>query len=336
MTKPDQERRVHRRDFLLAAVTLGVGGLIPGKSGAGAQSRYPSGPVTIYVPFAAGGASDVLTRALVDYAGITRNLSIGIDFRPGAGGTLAPSHVARAAPDGTALGFYSVSPFLTVPHLQVLPYETLVDFTFLAVYAYIPITFYVAAESALTDWQGVLKFAKDNPGKLRWGTAGVRGVAHLAVEAAFRKEGVTAAFVPFSGGSEAIAALLGNHVDAVVSSDYGPQLAAKKVRLLAFTGTEKLAGHEKLPTFKELNYPLATEALYGLFGPAKLSLDIVSYWEALIKEMTGSDVYKAALMKANASPIYLSSAEFSANVAENYKKFGEQIELLGLRAKSSL
>jgi tripartite-type tricarboxylate transporter receptor subunit TctC len=325
---------MHRRKFLFAAASVGAGSLIPGIFGrAGAQTQYPSTPVTIFVPFAAGGASDILTRVVADYARNQRKVPVGVEFRPGAGGTIAPSHVAKTAPDGASLGFYSVSPFLTVPHLQSLPYQTLTDFTFISIYAYVPIAFYVTAESPLTDWAGVLKFARDNPGRLRWGTAGVRGIAHLAVEAAFRKEGIKATFVPFGGGSEAITALLGNHIEAVVSSDYGPQLAAKRVRLLAFTGTEKLAGLEALPTFKELNYPLATEALYGLFGPAKLPKEVVTYWETLIKEMTGSDAYKTALATANASPIYLSSAEFTANVAENYKQLGEQIAELGLKAK---
>ena len=325
---------MHRRDFLLAAASLGAGSIIPGMfGGAGGRTRYPNAPVTIFVPYAAGGASDILTRVVADYARSQRNVAVAVEFRPGAGGTIAPSHVAKAAPDGASLGFYSVSPFLTVPHLQTLLYQTLTDFTFIAIYAYVPIAFYVTAESPLTDWAGVIEFAQENPGKLRWGTAGVRGVAHLAVEAAFHKEGVKATFVPFGGGSEAITALLGNHIEAVVSSDYGPQLAAKRVRLLAFTGTEKLAGHERLPAFRDLDYPLATEALYGLFGPAKLPKEVVAYWEALTKEMTGSDTFRTALATANASPIYLSSAEFTANVTKNYKKLGEQIDEFGLKTK---
>ena len=107
----------------------------------------------------------------------------GRDARAGA---RSPS----AEPDGATLGLYSISPFLTVPHLQKVPYDTLKDFTFIAIYAYIPIAFYVKTESPLKDLAGVLKHAKDNPGKLRWGTSGVRGAAHIAVEAAFRKEGV--------------------------------------------------------------------------------------------------------------------------------------------------
>jgi tripartite-type tricarboxylate transporter receptor subunit TctC len=325
---------MRRREFLISAASAYLAATNLGRMGrAMAQAGSPTGPVTIYVPFAAGGASDILTRVVADYARSSRNLPVGVEFKPGAGATIAPAQVARSAPDGATLGFYSVSPFLTVPHLQSLPYKTLSDFTFISIYAFVPIAVYVAKDSPLQDWQGLLKFAKDNTGKLRWGTSGVRGVAHLAVEAAFQKEGVKATFVPFGGGADAITALLGNHIEAVVSADYGPQLAAGRVRLLAFTGTERLATQPKLPTFKELGYPLATEALYGIYGPAKLPEDTVSYWETLTKEMIGTEVYKTALATANAGSVYLNSAEFTANVAENYKRLGEQIETLGFKMK---
>jgi tripartite-type tricarboxylate transporter receptor subunit TctC len=323
---------MRRREFLINSASACIATTMLGRA-AFAQSGTPTAPVTIFVPFAAGGASDILTRVVADYARSNRNIPVGVEFRPGAGATIAPSHVARSAPDGATLGFYSVSPFLTVPHLQSLSYQTLKDFTFISIYAFIPIAVYVAADGSLQDWQGLLKFAKDNPGKLRWGTSGVRGVAHLAVEAAFQKEGVKATFVPFGGGAEAITALLGNHIEAVVSADYGPQLSAGRVRLLAFTGTERIAGQSKLPTFKELDYPLSTEALYGIYGPAKLPKETVSYWEALTKEMTGTEVYKKALATANAGSVYLTSDEFTANVAENYAKLGQQIETLGFKSR---
>lgn len=323
-----------RREFLIAAASLGAGAMMPGMlRGAQAQGQYPSGPVTIYVPFAAGGTSDILTRAVADFAKNQRDIPVAVEFRPGAGATIAPAHVARAAPDGATIGFYSVSPFLSVPHLQNVPYKTLEDFTFLAAYAFVPIAVYLKSDSQFKDWQGLLQYAKDNPGKLRWGTSGVRGVAHLAVEAAFKKEGVTTTFVPFSGGAEAITALLGDHIEAVVSSDYGPQLAAGRVRLLAFTGTQKLAGYDTTPTFKELDYPLSTEAVYGIYGPAKLPSEIVTYWETLVKDLTASDVYKTALKTSNASPIFMGSAEFTASVEENYTKLGEQIVALGFKSQ---
>jgi tripartite-type tricarboxylate transporter receptor subunit TctC len=325
---------MHRRKFVKGLASAGAG-YVAASLPLGQQvwASYPSKPVTILVPFAAGGGGDILTRAIADHARNKRSIPVGVEYRPGAGATIAPSQVARAEPDGATLGLYSVSPFLTVPHLQKLSYDTTKDFTFIAIYAFIPIAMYAPVESQLTDWAGVLQFAKDNPGRFRWGTSGVRGVAHIAVEAAFKKEGVQATFVPFTGGAEAITAMLGGHIEAVVSADYGPQLAAGKVRLLALTGTEKLAQHPQLPTFKDLGYPLASEAIYGIIGPAKLPGEVVAYWEGVTKEMMGTEEFRNVLKTINAGPVYMDSREFTTNVTENYRKLGEAIEALGLKAK---
>ena len=190
---------------------------------------------------------------------------------------------------------------------------------------------YVKADSAFRDWNSVLRYAKDNPLKFRWGTAGVRGIAHIAVEAAFRQEAVQTTFVPFTGGAEAITALLGRHIEAVISTDYGSQLSAGTVRLIALTGTEKLTDHPGLPTFKELGYPLSTEAIYGLVGPARLPNNVVAYWNVAIKEMMATDEFRSVLKNINAGPIYMNSADFTANVVENYRKMGEALTTLGFK-----
>jgi len=320
---------MERRQFLSTVAGLTAATALP--AGAGAQAKYPSKPVTLLVPFAAGGAADALTRMLADFVRTKRSVAAAVEYKPGAGATLGPGQVARAEPDGTTLGLYSISPFVVVPHLQKVPYDPLKDFTYIGIYAYIPIAFYVKADSAFKDWPGVLRHARDNPGKLRWGTSGVRGAAHIAVEAAFRKEGLKTTFVPFTGGAEALTALLGNHIEAVVSADYGPQLSSGTVRLLALTGTEKLPSQPALPTFKELGYPLSTEAIYGIFGPARLPKDIVTYWEGAIREMMKTDEFATGLKAVSASPVYMDSAQFTANVEENYRKIGEAIDALGFK-----
>ncbi len=321
---------MERRQFLSTAAGLSASTLLLPVA-AGAQAKYPSKPVTLLVPFAAGGAGDALTRMMADYVRNKRGVAAAVEYKPGAGATLAPGQVARAEPDGSTLGLYSISPFVVVPHLQKLPYDPLKDFTYIGIYAYIPIAFYVKADNPLKDWAGVLQQARDNPGKFRWGTSGVRGAAHIAVEAAFRKEGLKTTFVPFTGGAEAITALLGNHIEAVISADYGPQLSAGTVRLLALTGSEKLASQPPLPTFKELGYPLSTEAIYGIFGPAKLPKEIVTYWEGAIRDMMKTEEFVIGLKTINASPVYMDSTQFTANVAENYRKIGEAIDALGLK-----
>ena len=275
----------------------------------------------------------MLTRVAADHVRTKRSVAAGVEYRPGAGATIGPAQVAKAAPDGATLGLYSISPFLTVPHLQKVPYDTLKDFTFISVHAYIPIALYVLADSPLKNWSDVVKSAMDNPGKFRWGTSGVRGAAHIATEAAFRKETARTTFVPFAGGADAITAMLGGHIEAVVSADYGPQLAAGKVKLIVLTGSEKLASQPDLPTFKELDYPIATEAIYGLFGPANLPNEVVAYWNAATREMMATEEYKTVLKTASANPVYMNSADFTSNVVQNYRKLGEAIQSLGFNIK---
>ena len=127
---------------------------------ASAQAAYPGKPVTLLCPFAAGGAGDILTRAAADHVRTKRNVAVGVEYRPGAGATIAPAQIAKAAADGATLGLYSISPFLTVPHLQKVPYDTLKDFTYISIYAYIPIALYVLADSPLNNWNDVVKFAQ--------------------------------------------------------------------------------------------------------------------------------------------------------------------------------
>jgi tripartite-type tricarboxylate transporter receptor subunit TctC len=321
-----------RRSFVLGSAA-GLAALPGFVAGVAAQPAYPGKPVTLLCPFAAGGAADMLTRVAADHVRAKRNVAAGVEYRPGAGATIAPAQVAKAAPDGATFGLYSISPFLTVPHLQKVPYDTLKDFTYISIYAYIPIALYVVAESPLNSWSDVVKFAKDNPGKFRWGTSGVRGAAHIATEAAFRRERAQTTFVPFGGGADAITAMLGGHIEAVVSADYGPQLAAGKVKLVVLTGSEKLASQPDLPTFKDLNYPISTEAIYGLFGPAKLPGEVLAYWDAATKEMMTTEEFKTVLKTASANAVYMNSADFTANVIQNYHRLGEAIRSLGFNTK---
>ena len=321
------------RRSIVSGCTAGLAGVAGFGVRAPAQAAYPGKPVWLLCPFAAGGAGDILTRAAADHVRTKRNVAVGVEYRPGAGATIAPAQIAKAAADGATLGLYSISPFLTVPHLQKVPYDTLKDFTYISIYAYIPIALYVVADSPLNNWNDVVKFARDNPGKFRWGTSGVRGAAHIATEAAFRKEGAQTTFVPFSGGADAITAMLGGHIEAVVSADYGPQLAAGKVKLVVLTGSEKLTGQPDLPTFKELNYPISTEAIYGLFGPANLPREVVTYWDAATREMMATDEFKTTLKTASANAAYMDSADFTANVTQNYSKLGEAIKTLGFNTK---
>jgi len=317
-----------RRQFLTTAALMATAA--PRLAWSATQS-YPAANPTIVVGFGAGGAGDISTRVLSNYVKETRGVVAIPDFRPGAGGTIATDQVRRAPADGSVLSLYSVSPMLVAPHLQRVPYDSTKDFTYIASYAGISVPCFVRTESPFKTWDDLLDFGRNHPSKLRWATAAPRGLAHIATDAAFRTEKVEATFVPFRGGAEAVTALLGGHIDMVVSSDFGPHLAAGTVRLLAETSPNPKAGHEGVASFAERRYPIAIPASYGLFGPAGLPGDVVAWWENAIGDMISSPLYEDYLKTINGYSLFQKSEEFTAVAKQGYVDLGRQIEAMGIR-----
>jgi tripartite-type tricarboxylate transporter receptor subunit TctC len=296
------------------------------------QARYPSRPVTILVGFAAGGAGDVTARFIADAAKERLGVPVVVENRPGAGATLAAGQLARARPDGQTLALATTSPFCVAPHLQTVQYDAAKDFTYLAQYLVTPHPAYVTTQSPFRSWQDVIAHARANPGRLRWATAAPRGGPHIATEAAFRKEGVRTTFVPFGGGSEAIAALLGGHIEMVVSSDYPPLLEAGQVRLLAEIGPDKVPGMENVPIFAELGYPLPLRIFFGLAGPANLPAEVIATWERVMQEIMATPSWAELMGRYKATSAFLPQPRFQERVLFANREIGRVVRELGFRS----
>ncbi len=258
-----------------------------------AQGRLASGTPSIVVGFAAGGIGDALARLVAETAREKRGVQPIVENRPGAGGTVATERVSRAAPDGLTIVLGSPGALTVLPHQGNVGYEPVEGLTPLAQLIAQPLPVYVRADSPFADWQAALAFARANPGKFTWGTAGSRSIAELMVESAFRHERVETTTAPFRGGAEAIQALLGGHIMAVASPDYGPLLRQGQVRLLVESGPTPIPGYPQVPTFRSLGYPLSFPISYGFLGPARMAPDAVLWWESLMVELGRSPAMAA-------------------------------------------
>ena len=287
-----------------------------------AQEAFPGNRLlTLTVGFAAGGVGDLVMRQLSEFARARRGANTVLDFRPGAGSALSLERLSRAAPDGTQVALGSISALWIIPHQQNLGYDPRA-LTGLGQLSAHPLPVYVRADSPLQDWAGLLAYARQNPGRLAWGTTGSRGFAETVVEAAFRHENVQTNTVPFRGGAEAITAMLGGHIDAVASTDFGPLLQQGGVRLLAETGPSKVPGHEAVPTFRELGYPLCAAVAYGVVGPPGMASDAVRWWESTIREAVADPGFVEALRRVYAVPAWLNAASYTAETQAGYETFG--------------
>ena len=291
---------------------------------------YPRRPVTIVVPYAAGGGGDTLTRAIAMQAQERLGRRVLVENRPGGGGTIGVGAVARAPADGYTLAFVSSSPVVSVPNFVNVPYDAERDFVYIARFMISAYPVVVRADSQWHSFDELLAFARANPGRLRWSTAGINGSPHIAVEAALRQEGVRAAFVPMQGSAEVLAGLLGNTLDVGVISDYAPLLAAGRLRLLAEIGSEVFAGLEQIPTFERLGYPLAPTIFFGIAGPAGMPPQLVALWSDIVGEVTRSEDFRRLIARLNGDASFLGHDRFHDFVLEDIVTTRRALNSLGL------
>lgn len=312
------------------AVLAVTGALLPaGCAREGGSGEYPSKPVTIVVPYAPGGGGDTFTRAVAAQAADILGVKVFVENRTGGGGTIGVGSVARAAADGYTLAFVSTSPVVMAPNFLDVPYDPLEDFTYLARFVVSVHPVLVGGESPFDSFPAVLEFARANPGRLRWSTAGINGAPHVATLAAFRQEGVEATFVPMQGSSEVLAGLLGGTIDLGVISDYSGALAAGDVRVLAEIGPEPIPGLPAVPTYEQLGYPLAPAIFFGLAGPAELPRDVVARWDDAIRTITASAAFSDIAERLNGNVAYLGHEDFERHVRADIAAARRTLRTLG-------
>ena len=294
-----------------------------------AQDRYPSRPITIIVGFAPGGAGDASARWVAEYARQKWKVPVVLENRPGAGATIAAAQLARSKPDGYTLSLATSSPYTAAPHFQTVSYDPVKDFTYLFQFLVAAQPLMVRGDSPHRTMQDLVAWARTNPGRLNWSTAATNGLPHIATEAALRHLGIKATYIPYKGGSEALIALLGGHVHAIVAADfYG---AANQIRILAESGPDRLSEYAHVPTFKELGMPISAQVFYGLAGPAGLPPQVVSAWNELSQEMVETAGFREMIARLKAQPSYLPSSEFARSVVGVYQQIGKLIPELGLK-----
>lgn len=294
------------------------------------QDKYPSRPITIVVPFAAGGGGDTAVRFIADQVQKARGATIVVENKPGGGATIGMSFVARSAPDGYTLGLVSTSPFTVTPYFQKMPFDPLKDFTFLAQFSVNPAPVYVAANSNFKTIEDLLAFGKANPGKLRWATAAPRGTNHIAMEAALRKQNIKATFVPFGGGAEVLTALLGGNIEFGIGTDFGPPFKNGQIRLLAESGATKIPGQDQVRLFSELGFPLVLPIFLGLGGPAGLPPDAVKFWEDAMRDLTKTAEFATMMGRYFAATEFLDSAAFTKRINDANASTGAAVRELGM------
>ena len=241
---------MNRFSTVQAAIALFAAFAFPAPAHA---SDWPSRPVTVIVPFAAGGNTDMMARLATQHLSAKFGQSFVVENRPSAGGAVATGQGATAAPDGYTLLFSAAANINLTPQLQKLPYDPVKQLVPVTNVGTGTQTIAVNRRIPVTTLPELIAYAKANPGKLNFTAAGTQNVSHLAPVLLFALAGIDLVFVPAKGGPQAVSDIMSGQVDVYFgnSSELLPHINSDKIRLLATGAAQRLAAVPDLPTVAE-------------------------------------------------------------------------------------
>ena len=262
---------------------------------------YPVRPIKLVVPYAAGGPTDVLGRVVGDYLGRDLKQTTIIENKPGAQGAIGAEAVARADPDGYTLLVAAGSIIVLNPMLyKKLSYDPSKDFRTLALVTDLPVVMEVHPSVPAKTVAEFVAYAKQNPGKLNFGSAGTGGTIHLAGEMFKQMAGIEMTHVPYKGAGPALTDLLSGNIQVMFDSmgTALPPVKAGLLRPLGVSSTQRSPDLPDVPTIAESGYPdYAVSVWYGIVAPSKLPDEIARKISASLDRALNDDTFRASLEK---------------------------------------
>lgn len=302
---------------------------------AGAQ-EYPTKPITLIVPWPAGGSTDISMRAIADAASKHLGQPIAVDNKGGGGGTVGPATMAAASkPDGYTISQIPITVF-RLPLMQDVSWNPDKDFSYIIHLTGYTFGVTTHADSQFKTWKDVVDFAKANPGKVTYATPGAGTSLHVGMEQIAGLAGIKLTQVPFKGGAETNAAVLGQHTMLQAdSTGWRPLVDAGKLRLLMVWTEKRSPNFPDVPTLKELGYPMVYDSPFGIAGPKGMDPKIVAKLHDAFKKAIEDPAVIATLAKYDMVPNYKNTEDYKKFVAEVTASERKVIETIGLGKKAN-
>ncbi len=275
-----------------------------------AQTAYPEKSVTFVVGFSPGSSIDLVARTVAKNLASKLKQTVLVENKPGAGGNLAAEAVARAKPDGYTLLVVANSIAISPAVYPNLNFDVKKDLAAIAYMGIGPVIMKVSRSSKLDSVKALIEQAKANPEKLNYGSSGEGGTPHMATVLFEQVAGIRMTHIPYKGGGEALAALLGGQVDLLINPLLG-DTKSDKILSLAITGNTRSPLAPEVPTFKELGYDFNLGVYYGLMGPKAMPAKIVEKLNESVNEaLTDKEVVEALTARSGIVLQRMTPAEF--------------------------
>ena len=295
---------------------------------------YPQRPITLIVPYGAGGPTDQHLRAVADEAGKTLGQAIVLENRPGASGTNAAATLTRTAPDGYTLGVLPASVYRE-PFINKVPFDPTTSFSYVILLSDYAFGLAVKADSPWKTWNDLAADAAKRPGKINIGATGAVGTPRIVMDEVGAAAKLQFNMIPFKGDAEVTNAILGGHIDAAPLSGVAvPHIEAGNMRYLAMLTPQRIKRYPQVPTLKELGIDAVIDSPYGIAGPAGMDPSRVKLVHDAFKKALESVASQRVLDQLNQPINYLGSEDYRQYALASLAREKERVARL--RAKGLL
>ncbi len=332
-----RNRLVRKRQFLSLCLGAALGAI---SCGAAAQAGWPNKPVKIIVPFAPGGTTDILARAMAPELAKALGQPFVVENRAGAGGNLGADAVAKSPPDGYTLVMGTVGTHAINKALYPkMPYDSQKDFAPITLVAGVPNVMVMSTDKAASLGIGsvadFIKYAKANPGKLSMASSGNGTSIHLAGELFKSMTGTFMTHIPYRGSGPALLDLMGGNVDVMFDNlpSAMPQIKGGKLKAFAVTSAQRSAALPDAPTIAEAGNLKGFDASswFGLLAPAGTPPDIVNRIQQEVTRLLGSAAIKEKLLAQGAIPGGNTPQQFADFINAEHVKWAQVVKVSGAK-----
>jgi tripartite-type tricarboxylate transporter receptor subunit TctC len=307
-------------------------GMLLMAGGAMAQDKYPVDTVTMVVPYATGGAGDIVGRLVADELSQRLGVTFIVENLGGASGTLGAEKAARSPADGSTLLLAGNAIFTTAPHLAEVPFDPITDFTAIANVSEAVRLLAASKTIPVANFEEFVAYAKANPGALNYGSVGVGSTGHVATVDLLRVLEIEATHVPYKGAAEVVQAMLSGDIQFMLDAAAVAQAKQDAVTPLAVPGAIPMAALPDVPTYADLGVTSITGTGWQMvMGPANMPPEVVAMVEGALKAASEDPAFLDKLGKAGVSPRFIPGAELSAALQDDFTRQGELLTEIGVK-----
>lgn len=299
---------------------------------AAAKDAYPVDTVTVIVPYAAGGAGDIVGRIVADELTKRFDANFVVENVGGGGGTVGAERAARGATDGSTLLLAGNAIITTAPHLASVGFDPLADLTGVANISEAARILVASKSLPVKNFEEFVAYGKAHPGELNYGTVGVGSTGHIATVDMLRSIGVEANHVPYTGAAQVVQAVLSGDVQFMLDAAAIAQAKQDAVTPLAVPGATRMEQFPEIPTLAELGHPsIRGTGLQMVMAPAATPAEVLTALEAALAAASETAEFKDILARAGVTARYMSGAELNQALRLEHEHYAKLLTEIGLK-----